>query len=78
MPEPKTLEDLDKILENQKQNRIKEYNKRKWLFVLFPRLTWGISTFPDLINKDKKFWIVYLILITFVPLVLIILRFVIF
>jgi len=74
MSDPKTLEDLDKIIENQSKNRIQEYNRRKWLSVLSPYLTWGIGAFPDLINKDKKFWVVYIIILIVAGLLLLILR----
>jgi len=58
MDSPKSLEELDKIIESQKQHREIEYERRKWLFAIsgFSHLSFGINTFPDLIEKDKDFW----------------------
>jgi hypothetical protein len=58
---PKSIEDLDKILEQQKQKRGLEYKQSKWLFALSiffggPHLSYGIGTFPDLVENDKAFW----------------------
>ena len=58
METPQSLEELDKIIESQKQSREIEYEKRKWLFAIsgLSHLSFGINTFPDLIEKDKTFW----------------------
>lgn len=57
MNEPKNIDDLDKIIDQQKKQRELEYQTTKWLFFANPRLPWGIVTFFDLIKKDKRFWL---------------------
>ena len=60
METPQSLEELDKIIESQEQSREIEYEKRKWLFAISGLshllFSFGINTFPDLIEKDKDFW----------------------
>ena|SRR3989344_6618351 len=80
MDTPKSLEELDKIIQNQKQHREVEYERRKWLFTIsgFSHLSFGIFTFPDLIEKDKDFWkilpFVWLIFGVLVGIVLLLIR----
>lgn len=71
MEEPKNLEELNKIIKKQENNRKQEYGWRKWLF-LFTDFSWGIGTFPDLIKKDKIFWILAPFLLILLGIVLLI------
>ncbi|KKS05046.1 hypothetical protein A2W45_01630 [Candidatus Curtissbacteria bacterium RIFCSPHIGHO2_12_41_11] len=80
MDSPKSLEELDKIIESQKQHREIEYERRKWLFAIsgFSHLSFGINTFPDLIEKDKDFWkilpVVWLIFVVLIGSVFLLIR----
>ena len=60
---PKSLEELNKVLEEKEQERVKDYNKSKWSAAgsLFGNpyqvfRSYGIFAYPDLIKKDRKFW----------------------